>query len=261
MISHRARKGSKREFAAGGALQQAFQAARSRGSKGRDTMQGRMLPGGAPIPGHDAVKDPIQSEIRGIIFDFGNVIYRFDNRRILAGLAPLCGRSVVELAGLMAGSSLPEDYEAGRLDSAEFLAGVSRLCEYPFEESAFVRVFTDIFAPIESTLDLIRRLKPHYRLGLISNTNPWHFEHAIRTCEVFPLFDAVTLSFEMKALKPDRRLFEDALAKLNLTPEVCVFIDDRPDFAEAATRMGMQGITCLDEAGLLRDLAVLGVRI
>jgi len=223
-------------------------------------MQGRMLPRGSPVPGLFAVKDPIQPEIRGVIFDFGNVIYRFDNRRILAGLSPLCGRSVGELAVLLGESSLPQDYEAGKVDSSEFLEGVSRLCGFPFEKEPFFRAFTDIFTPIESTLELIRRLAPRYRLGLISNTNPWHFEHAIRTCEVFPRFAAVTLSHELKALKPDSRLFQDALRKLDLPAEACVFIDDRPDFAEGASRFGMHGITYKDHPSLIRELEALGVR-
>ncbi len=203
----------------------------------------------------------MKETIQGLIFDFGNVIYRFDNRKILEGLAPLCGRSLAELAGFMAESPLPEDYEAGRVDSAEFLAGVSDLCGWPFEEAAFVRAFTDIFTPIEATLDLIRRLEPHYRLGLISNTNPWHFEHAIRTCGVFPLFDAVTLSFELKALKPDPRIFEDSLTKLGLPATDCVFIDDRPDFVEAATRLGFHGLTYTDPERLVRELAAMGIRV
>jgi FMN phosphatase YigB (HAD superfamily) len=201
------------------------------------------------------------SRIRGIIFDFGNVIYRFDNRRIFAGLSPLCGRSVEELAALLGRSTLPLDYEAGQVDSSEFLEGVSRLCGFPFERVAFIRAFTEIFTPIEGTLELIRCLAPHHRLGLISNTNPWHFEHAIRTCEVFPLFRAVTLSHEMKALKPDPRLFEDSLAKLGLPAEACVFIDDRPEFAEGAARFGMRGITYTDHPTLIRELQALGVKV
>jgi putative hydrolase of the HAD superfamily len=197
--------------------------------------------------------------LRGILFDFGNVIYRFDNGRILAGLAPLCGRSVPELTGLMAATSLPLDYEAGRVDSERFLAGVSELCGFPFERDAFIRAFSEIFTPIESTLDLIRRLAPRYRLGLISNTNPWHFERAICPCEVFPLFQAVTLSFEVKALKPDPCLFADCLAKLGLPAETCAFIDDRPDFAEAATALGMQGITYTSPEGLIAGLEAHGV--
>lgn len=198
--------------------------------------------------------------IRGIIFDFGNVIYRFDNGRMAKGLASLCGRSVEELAALMGASSLSVDYESGRLDSLEFLRGVSGLCGFPFEQDTFIRVFTDIFTPIDSTLELIRCLAPRYRLGLISNTNAWHFEHAIRTCEIFPLFEAVTLSHEVKALKPDRRLYDDALAKLGLPSETCIFIDDRPEFAEAASRLGMHGLTYRDHPSLIRELEALGVR-
>ncbi len=199
--------------------------------------------------------------IRGVIFDFGNVIYRFDNGRILAGLSALCGKPVSQLAALLAASTLSEDYESGRLDSPAFLEGVSRLCGYPFPEDAFLRAFTDIFTPIESTLALIRRLAPRFRLGLISNTNPWHFEHTIRPCEIFPLFQAVTLSHVLKALKPDPRLYEDVLAQLGLPAEACVFIDDRPEFAEGARQLGMQGITYRDAESLIRELEALGVKV
>lgn len=199
--------------------------------------------------------------IRGIVFDFGNVIYRFDNARMLTGLSGLCGRPADELAALMGASALSEEYESGRLDSKAFLARVSSLCGCPIAESDFVRVFTDIFTPIESTLELIRRLAPNYRLGLISNTNPWHFESIIRPCEIFPLFRAVTLSFEVKAMKPDLRLYEDSLAKLSLPAPSCVFIDDRPEFAEGAARLGMHGITYTGAESLRAALEALGVRV
>lgn len=199
--------------------------------------------------------------IRGVIFDFGNVIYRFDNLRIATGLSALCGRPVAELADLVGRSQLPEDYEAGRLDSSAFLEGISNLLGFPFEREAFVRAFSDIFTPIDSTLELIRNLAPRYRLGLISNTNPWHYEQAIRTCPVFPLFDAVTLSHELKALKPDRRLYEDCLAQLGLEPGVCVFIDDRPEFVEGAVRLGMHGIPYTDPESLIGALSDLRVSL
>jgi len=198
--------------------------------------------------------------IRGVIFDFGNVIYRFDNRRMLAGLSRLCGRPPEELAAGLGASTLSEDYESGRLDSRAFLAGVSELCGCPLEESAFLPVFTDIFTSIESTLELIRRLAPNYRLGLISNTNPWHFESTIRPCEVFPLFQAVTLSHELKAMKPDPRLYLDCIRRLGLPAGACVFIDDRPEFVEGAARVGMGGITYTGAESLRAALEALGVR-
>ena len=200
-----------------------------------------------------------QNQIQAVIFDFGNVIYQFDNYLILQGLSSLCGRSVGEFAALMGGSMLSTDYESGRIDSKRFLEGVSRLCGFPFEETIFIRVFVEIFTPIESTLALIRRLAPHYQLGLISNTNPWHFEYTIRPCEVFPLFDAVSVSHEVKVMKPDPRIYVDALNKLGLKAGACVFIDDRPEFVEAASRLGLHGITYSSHENLITELSALGV--
>ncbi|GLH72724.1 hydrolase [Geothrix limicola] len=199
--------------------------------------------------------------IRGLFFDFGNVICTFDNRRILRALAPLCERTPEALETLIYGSSLPRAYESGAIDSRTFLEGLSALCGHAFDEATFIRAFTDIFTPIPTTFALLRRLKGRYRLGLISNTNPWHFQHGIQTTEVFPLFEAVTLSHEARALKPDPRIYRDALNKLGLDPGACVFIDDIPAFAEAATSLGMHGLVYTGPEALEADLARLGVEV
>lgn len=199
------------------------------------------------------------SMIQAVIFDFGNVLCAFDNGRTAAALAPVCGLSPGELARRIQGSDLPRAYEAGEIPSPGFLAGVSELCGCPFDEGLFLRAFTDIFTPIPGTWQLVRELKGRVRLGLLSNTNPWHFEYGIRTTALFPLFEAVTLSYEVGALKPDRRIFEDALAKLALPPEACVFVDDIPGFVEGARSLGIHGIPFTSPGALrtaLRDLGV-----
>lgn len=202
---------------------------------------------------------PPRPAIRGVLFDFGNVICAFDQRRFHAALALLCGQSPEAIARRLGDSDLPRAYESGEITSQAFLAGLSGLCGYPFPEGPFVRAFTDIFTPIPSTFDLIGRLKARYRLGLVSNTNPWHAEHGIRTTSVFPLFNAVALSHEVRAMKPDPRIFEAALTQLGLPPEACVFIDDIPAFADAASELGIHGLTFTGPKALREDLARLGV--
>lgn len=202
---------------------------------------------------------PPRSAIRGILFDFGNVICAFDHGRFLAALAPLCGQSPEALARRIVDSDLPRAYESGEISSQAFLAGVSERCGFDFPEAPFVRAFTDIFTPIPSTFELIGRLKPRYRLGLVSNTNPWHAEHGIRTTSVYPLFDAVALSHEVRAMKPDPRIFATALERIGLPPEACVFIDDISAFADAASKLGIHGLTYTGPQALRDDLARLGV--
>lgn len=201
-----------------------------------------------------------EAPIKAVIFDFGNVLFTFDNDRFLKGLSALCSLPEAVLkTRLYLQSTLTQDYEAGRIDSRDFLAGVSTLCGTDLPEAEFIHAFTDIFTPIEATHELIRNLKPGYRIGLLSNTNPWHFEHAIRTADVFPLFDSVTLSFEVGASKPDPRLFEDALSKLGLMAEECVYIDDHRPFALAAAEHLMRGLTYTTPITLMTQLRHLKV--
>lgn len=200
-------------------------------------------------------------DIRGVIFDFGNVIYRFDLRRCTAELSRLCGLDSEEIhRRVFDESGLEWDYMAGNLDSGQFLEQVSRLLGHPFEEEAFARIFSDIFTPIESTLDLVRSLKPRYKLGLISDTSQWHFERAIQHCPVFPLFDSVQLSYLERRLKPDRGLFEHCLARLGLEPGECVFIDDRAPNTAGARAMGIHAIKYTGHEALLEGLRDLGIK-
>lgn len=197
--------------------------------------------------------------IRGIIFDFGNVICSFDVEIFLAKLHERSGVGVETLRDRVYGSGLHSRYERGVISSKEFHREVvSRIgADVPVEELA--EQFSDIFTPLESTHALIRALKGKYRLGLLSNTNEWHFLRRIREEPVFPLFDAVTLSFEVGALKPEPEIYRDALRKLSLPPEACVFIDDIGRYAEGAAALGIRGIRYTGHAELLRELSGLGV--
>ena len=121
-------------------------------------------------------------------------------------------------------------------------------------EEALIQVYTDICTPNPALFDLLQRIKRHHKVGLIANTSPWHFEHVIAKMVVFPLFDSVTLSCEVGASKPDPRLFEDALHKLDLMAEECVYIDDKPAFAQAATEHLLHGITYTTPVVLMTEL-------
>jgi HAD superfamily hydrolase (TIGR01509 family) len=125
----------------------------------------------------------------------------------------------------------------------------------------FLRAYNGIFEPIETTRELIRKLHGKYRLGLLSNTSEWHFQYEISRNPVFPLFEAITVSHEVKARKPDEAIYRDMLNKLALSPGACVYIDDIADFAIAATRVGMHGVHYTTHEGLVKSLSELGIRV
>lgn len=198
---------------------------------------------------------------QGIIFDFGNVISAFDTGIFIGALASRTETTPRELEALVYGSGLHRLYEAGEISSRRFYKAVAEGCALRMDEETFARAFVDIFTPIESTRDLIRGLAGRYRLGLLSNTNEWHFDRYIRETDVFPLFDSVTLSYEVKALKPSEAIYRDALEKLALSPDSCIFVDDVESYVDGARRLGVRGIRYAGPERLRADLERAGVKI
>ena len=181
--------------------------------------------------------------IKAIIFDYGNVISSVDNDLFLDRLSRFTDKCPSEMHNLFSHESdLPERYETGLITSDEFFAGAVQLCSLKITKKEFRKLLTHRFTPIQTTHDLIRKLKHHYTLGLLSNTNEWDFEVEIQGSEVFSLFDTVTVSFKTKAMKPARKIYIDALSKLNREPHECVYIDDIREYADAASEIGINSI-------------------
>lgn len=197
--------------------------------------------------------------VRAVVFDFGGVISSFDVGIFLRKIAPRTDKTAEEIGSLIYGSKLPVLYESGRISSTEFFARLSQLCGLRMSEEEFVQAFTEIFTPIEPTVDLIWRLRGRYRLGLLSNTNEWHFRRHIETLPVFPFFDTVTVSYEVKEMKPGERIYRDALGKLGLPPEACVFIDDIEENVAAARKLSMRAILYEGHDRLVAALAELSI--
>jgi putative hydrolase of the HAD superfamily len=200
--------------------------------------------------------------ITAVLFDFGQVIASFDLDRMVRNLADASGAPPAVIRGHMAEvRDLALQYESGSLTTDEFFRQVTQKTGMQIDRDRFRDAYCDIFTPIEETYGLIRALKYSYRLGLVSNTSEWHFEHGIRLVPVFPLFDTVTLSYEVGALKPDPAVYHDALRKLNLPPSSCVYIDDIQANVDAAAALGMRAFRYINHTTLLRDLASAGVAV
>ena len=200
--------------------------------------------------------------IKGIIFDFGNVIRTFDRMVFIRRLADHSHFSEDELfRRIYEESSLPADYETGELSSIEFYDGVKELCEHDMGLEEFRDAFVDIFTPIPETTDLIRKLKGKYKLALLSNTSEWHHQHGIREVDIYPLYDVVTVSYEVGAKKPDERIYLDCLGKLGLMAEECIYIDDIKEYADKASELGMKGHWFRGPSGLIEFMAQEGIDV
>ncbi|NLI77255.1 MAG: HAD family phosphatase [Candidatus Riflebacteria bacterium] len=192
--------------------------------------------------------------VRMVLFDYGNVISTFDHGRFLGNLESLGLRRRDELwRSLVEG---PEPvllrFECGQVAPEAFFDHIGRFFPVPAPEpETLIGAFCDQFEPIRPTRALLKNLRGRYRIGLLSNTNATHFARVIRDAEVFPCFDQITVSFEVGAMKPDPRIFRDALAKFNGRPEEVLYLDDIAAYVEAGRRLGLQAIQVTDPAVLM----------
>ena len=185
------------------------------------------------------------SPIRMVLFDFGNVLAHIDHCRFVRALMTPLGlideTRIEELKNRLFGPGTPgELYESGQIPTGEFRRQAEAVFgrSWPIEvfDAAFSRIIHD---PIPETVELLEWLAGKVRLGLLSNTSALHFDWGIRPHPAFPLFDQVSLSFQVGAMKPDPRMFHDALGKFGGRPEEILYLDDIPAYVDQARTMGM----------------------
>jgi putative hydrolase of the HAD superfamily len=203
----------------------------------------------------------METPIRLIVSDFGGVICTYDYRIFCERLAGRIARSADDVYAALYGNDLQAEFELGHLTGPEYHRRVMHLfgAEIPYEE--FFAMYGDIFTEIPATCDLLRRLHARYPLYLLSDTNEIHFGYVKRTVDVLRLFDQFIVSYEVGAMKPGPRIYQEVLRRSGFPAEACVFIDDRPGNVEGARRVGMQALHFTSPEQCAADLVRLGVAI
>ena len=199
--------------------------------------------------------------IRAFLFDIGNVLLKFDFARAMHAAQAL---SSIEdpLNVLPQIDRIKLAYEDGQLDRAAFLRGVFDVLRYRGTEAQFVAAWEDIFEPNEPMVALLDRLHGRYPLYLLSNTSDIHRDYVFRRYEFFARFTAGTYSYEARASKPGREIYEIACRQHALEPATTFFIDDLLPNIETARALGFQAhhYHYDQHAGLLAQLAAAGVQ-
>ena len=200
--------------------------------------------------------------IKAIIFDYGNVIHKWDNNIFLEEAVKKSNKSYEYINNFIFASGLQDKFELGELLATDFFRIIKKQCNLSISKKEFFKEYTNrLFEKIPSTLALIKKLKKKYKVALLSNTTKIDFDCVTKKLREFPLFDAITLSFELGSVKPEKEIFIDSLNKLNLKPNECVFIDDIKEYSEAASKIGIHGIYYTSYENLIKELKKLNVKV
>ncbi len=115
---------------------------------------------------------------------------------------------------------------------------------------------------IEENVELIRALRPPYRIAVLSNADTTLEERIRDGMGIHDLFDTVISSAVVGMAKPDHRIYRLAAERLGLPIQECLFVDDFDRNVDAAREVGMAAIHYRVHHGddLAAQLAELGVR-
>lgn len=107
-----------------------------------------------------------------------------------------------------------------------------------------------------SVLDIAEKFHKsgRYKVGLLSNIGRDWMNEAMAVFIKRDLFDEVIFSGDINIVKPDPKIFKLMAQKLELKPEECVMIDDRPENINGARIAGMHGIVFFSAQQLMDDI-------
>lgn len=134
---------------------------------------------------------------------------------------------------------LSRQLDTGKISQAEFFDSLSRLTGQPTAE---VEKDLNNTTLDQAVVELIKKLREHSKLGLLSNANAAHLEAILQKHSIKDLFDVIVVSSEVGFAKPDAEIFTRALEAIGVTAHEAIFIDDQPANIVAARQIGLQAI-------------------
>lgn len=178
---------------------------------------------------------------KNIVFDFGNVIGKFDGHYIMEHFCS--DESDIQFLSSVIYRSWPE-LDKGTIDYDEYAASV--LAEIPdrLQEAAcsFFREWPRYVELFPETERFIRELKEKGASVYLLSNAPTYFAEWTADYPVLRLFDGIVFSAPIKMAKPAPEIYQYLFRTYDLRPEDCFFIDDLEANISAGKSLGMDGV-------------------
>lgn len=198
--------------------------------------------------------------IKTVLFDLGNVIVPFDVQLAYARMAELCACRSEEVAARIRATGLVRPFEKGEIAAEPFFRELSAALRLNISYQEFCDWWSCVFLPNTLVREaLLEGLRNRYRLLALSNTNPIHFATLRDGYPLLRHFHDYVLSYEVGAAKPEPKIYREAIARAQCSPEECFFTDDLAVNIEAAREHGMDAVQFLSAEQLERELRARGL--
>ena len=199
--------------------------------------------------------------IRAVIFDFGSVLVLMQDEKPRQLLADRLGVPLEELNRLVFESESAARAMLGELTIDQHWQAVGAALGVLPEDLPAVRAqFWSADVVNQELVALIHKLRPRYKIGLLSNA--WNDLRQVLATRlpIGHLFDDMLISAEVGLGKPDPRIYHLAVERLGVQPHEAIFIDDVLVNVEAARSVGLQAVHYRSNPQLFAELESLGLQ-
>lgn len=194
-----------------------------------------------------------------IILDLGNVLAFHDNEKLFTELASTFGVTREELKDRIGGDVWTRA-NTGQLSGDLLRKELVQKLGKDVTPDAWLAAWNSHFTINEPMVTMVGFLVGRVKLVVLSNTHDQHLAWLKPRLPILNDFDALVLSYEVGAMKPDKLMYEKALAAAGTSPWKTVFFDDVKAYAIGATQVGMHGRVFTTVEQFTDDLAKLGFK-
>ncbi|MDB2687252.1 HAD family phosphatase [Mariniblastus sp.] len=200
--------------------------------------------------------------IRYLFFDLGKVLLDFDHESGCRQIAAVSGCSADKVDSILFESGLENSFETGLVDAEEFHA---KFCEASGGSPSLEELLnacSDIFSMNVSMMPVVGQLAAvNFPMGILSNTCSAHWDHVFKKHTFLrENFIDYVLSYESKSMKPDSKIYLDAINVANVQANEIFFIDDKQENVDGAIAAGMDAVLYTNASQAIIDLQSRGVR-
>ena len=187
--------------------------------------------------------------IKNILFDFGGVIINIDPMSLVHELTSMGIQDGFDFHEYLLEENAYVRLETGTLSPDGFRQMFRDFTGLPLKDDQINHAWNSIIQDIpQKRIDLLERIKKHYRTFLLSNSNPIHYDHYNRYVirqygfgSLDEIFEKAWFSFRLGLYKPQLEIFRKILDEGQIMAEETLFIDDSLENVVAAEKTGMKG--------------------
>jgi epoxide hydrolase-like predicted phosphatase len=199
--------------------------------------------------------------IKTIFFDFGGVIIKPPNYKWVNRWKKQLGISqhpeIVEMLENPNGSQLVQDVCLGKIPEDHLWAVMTEKWRIsPVLLNQIRRKLLSKRQLNQHILKLMKDVGDDYDTAILSNAGDQSRQLMEGTYQLHQIVDEIIISAEEGVIKPDQRIFEIAMARMDAAPETSLLLDDSQENVAAARAFGMQAVQFIDTGQAISEIRV-----